>query len=207
VGDTVVEASGAVARCQEVDKAVGTINGIPIITRDYGEITGLPPAQEGVMYIVSGLVRQACTRSDILSPGTLVRDDKGDILGCKNLITSTSRPEDGGVTWSDERRERGRYPKLFIVWGDVVEEFDPQRHHPDIVLVSHDKYTKCGKWSHTEYTLIPAGGVSLLEVCEPFEGWHISEKDNITDGCTVVSGSVGEEQKILSLAIARNQES
>ena len=56
-----------------------------------GEIVGLPPVQEGVMYVVSNVVAQAAhaaARKDVLVPYDLVRDRHGTIVGCRGF----SRP-------------------------------------------------------------------------------------------------------------------
>ena len=59
---------------------------IPILETQFGEVTGLPPAEEGVYLIVSRLVLQACPeRHDLLSPGELVRGPDGQPIGCKGL--------------------------------------------------------------------------------------------------------------------------
>lgn len=65
---------------------IGEVNGIPITKTEFGEVEGLPKQKEGIMYIVSRLILTACTdRSDLLVPNELVRDDKGNIIGCKSL--------------------------------------------------------------------------------------------------------------------------
>lgn len=75
-----------------VSIVTGEIDGIPIESIVYGEIEGLPKYQEGIFYIVSGLVANAAAmigRKDCLTPGALVRDKKtGVILGCLFLQVS-----------------------------------------------------------------------------------------------------------------------
>jgi hypothetical protein len=64
-------------------------NGIKIVTESYGEVQGLPDAKFGTFYIVSAMVRLACPdRKDLLSPGSLVRDSEGNIIGCGALISN-----------------------------------------------------------------------------------------------------------------------
>jgi hypothetical protein len=59
---------------------------IPVIRQQMGEITGLPPEVEGVMYIVSRMVAiAAVSRNDLVSPARFVRDDKGMITGAMAL--------------------------------------------------------------------------------------------------------------------------
>ena len=63
----------------------GEINGIPISRTVFGEPEGLPPQQPGVYYIVSQLVKNAINRSDLLVPAEVLRDEKGNIIGCQSL--------------------------------------------------------------------------------------------------------------------------
>jgi hypothetical protein len=84
--------SGILARVSMVNLPAGEIDGIAIESVIYGEIEGLPEPQEGVYYIVSGLVAAAAAkigRVDCLAPGALVRDKNNPslILGCLFLQT------------------------------------------------------------------------------------------------------------------------
>lgn len=77
------------ARCEEynigesnidVDGAtIKVVNGIR-----YGAVN-LPPAVEGVIYIVSALVAQTSDRTDLMIPYDIHRDYEGNILGCNSL--------------------------------------------------------------------------------------------------------------------------
>ena len=86
-----IEASGDVARLSTVTVPVGSINGIPVTSTKFGDITGLPPqchikSKEFIFYIVSQLVKTACPhRTDLLVPAEVVRDTEGNIIGCKSL--------------------------------------------------------------------------------------------------------------------------
>lgn len=80
---------GILARCTERTVKVGDADGVPLVIKEYGEVTDLPEPQEGVLYIVSMLVRLARPeRNDIASPGDLIRDTDGKIVGCKNLTVN-----------------------------------------------------------------------------------------------------------------------
>ena len=79
--------SGILPRVSMTNSPAGEIDGIPVESVVYGEIEGLPEFQDGVYYIVSGLVAAAATkigRVDCLAPGALVRDKNNPavILGC-----------------------------------------------------------------------------------------------------------------------------
>lgn len=86
--DVVIEAGGAVARvsCEyiKVDKKV---DGIDLYRPVFGEVTGLPDYEEGVYLLVSAMVREALPLlSDLVSPGQLLRDDDGNVIGCLGLV-------------------------------------------------------------------------------------------------------------------------
>jgi hypothetical protein len=61
-----------------LDVAVSEATGFPVYGPPiFGAVTGLPDPQEGVMYIVSGIVGSALagTRDDVLVPGTSPADN------------------------------------------------------------------------------------------------------------------------------------
>ena len=81
--------SGSVARCRTVNEPAGYADGVPLVRVAYGAVEGLPEAAEGVLYVVSALVRAAVPeRSDVASPGDLVRDPEGNVVGCRGLVVN-----------------------------------------------------------------------------------------------------------------------
>lgn len=85
-GGPEIPPSGMVARCAEVREQRRGIDGLEITLAWYGEVTGLPPAESGVAYIVSSLVLAAVPhREDVFAPGPAVRDEQGRIVACKGL--------------------------------------------------------------------------------------------------------------------------
>lgn len=59
---------------------------IYIYKTKYGEVTNLPEPKEGVIYIVSTLVRLASPeRKDLYSPAKPVRNEAGQVIGCMGL--------------------------------------------------------------------------------------------------------------------------
>ena len=86
--DVVIEASDTIARvsCEyiKVDKKVA---GIDLYRPVFGEVTGLPEYKEGTYLLVSTMVREALPlRKDLVSPGQLLRNDKGEVIGCLGLV-------------------------------------------------------------------------------------------------------------------------
>lgn len=81
--------SGQVARCSSTTTQVGEFDGLPLFSTTFGDVVGLPDPQDGVLMVVSALVRQAVPhRKDVVSPGELVRDADGNPVGCKGLTVN-----------------------------------------------------------------------------------------------------------------------
>lgn len=86
IGGLIIPPSGTVARVSVAHDDAGTHEGIPLVRGTYGEVSGLPAPQAGVLCIVSALVRCALPhRTDLASPAKLVRDEQGRITGCEAL--------------------------------------------------------------------------------------------------------------------------
>lgn len=82
----VVEPSGTIARAAQTRVLIGDIDGLPVNQCRYGEVTGLPEAQPGTIYLVSALTAQACPeRSDVFITDDAVRDENGRIIGCRAI--------------------------------------------------------------------------------------------------------------------------
>jgi len=85
-----IPASGSQARVATTRQQTGTIDldgtTVPIYSTILGTVTGLPPVNEGIGYIVSAMVRSAAPeRRDIYSPADLLRDSSGAVIGCNSL--------------------------------------------------------------------------------------------------------------------------
>lgn len=78
--------SSGVARCSQFEVVLDVIDGIKITKQTFGEVTGLPEPRDGVYYIVSKIVAQACPdRHDLLIPGPAVKGEDGRPIGCNGL--------------------------------------------------------------------------------------------------------------------------
>ena len=86
-GSTVdVPPSGDVARVSSTSAIVAAINGINVTASTWGDVTGLPDAQDGVVFIVSRMVKdRVLNRADVIVPGAPVRDADGKIVGANGL--------------------------------------------------------------------------------------------------------------------------
>lgn len=87
-----VPVSGTTARVEEETRHEGwtTIGAVqvPLISKRYGRIEGLPPRNAGTIYITSTLVAIAAWeegRDDVVAPGELARDGSGRPVGCMNF--------------------------------------------------------------------------------------------------------------------------
>jgi hypothetical protein len=96
-----IEPSGKIARLKEkvlktlppviVTTGWGEANHheIDVIAKSMEQIIDLPQPEDGVIYVASALVAAEAAnagRVDVLCPGTLVRDDKGVVVGCLGLV-------------------------------------------------------------------------------------------------------------------------
>jgi hypothetical protein len=89
----VVPASGDVARVATLPSTVvGDLAGIPVVASpSFGDVVGLPAPQDGVAYIVSGLVlSRAFGRTDVFAPdtgATAIREN-GQIVAVRGLVAA-----------------------------------------------------------------------------------------------------------------------
>ena len=95
VGDVTIQPSGTVARVASTEAVVpdGTVidgAAIPVATRAWGEVSGLPT--EGEPCIVSALVLgRVPGRKGVYAPDTgptAIRDEKGQIMAVTRLIAA-----------------------------------------------------------------------------------------------------------------------
>lgn len=92
----VIKPSGQVARCAELpgvpeETRTVSFNGVSVTIRKqrFGPVTGLPDAQDGVIFITSGMVKERANRDDVVAPDTslgAVRDAGGRIEGVLGLV-------------------------------------------------------------------------------------------------------------------------
>ena len=82
----VLPPSGQVARVSVERVRCGELEGVPVFSNTYGDVTGLPPETLGEVYVVSAIVAgRVAHRTDVASPGELVRDAVGRVIGCLGL--------------------------------------------------------------------------------------------------------------------------
>ena len=88
-GTLVVPPSGIVARLAvtRTELSPVIVDGVllPVSLPVMGEVKDLPVAEAGVIFVVSALVAGAVNRSDVASPGELIRDAAGNVIGAKGL--------------------------------------------------------------------------------------------------------------------------
>ena len=82
----VISPTGKIARVSSKTEIVDTINGINIMKQTFGDVIDLPESTENTIFVVSRMVKDRVpNRTDVLVPGTPVRDDKGNIIGANGL--------------------------------------------------------------------------------------------------------------------------
>lgn len=82
----IIESNGSPIRLASSTVPAGEFDGVPLTRTEFGEPVNLPDPQEGTVYIVSQLVKNAIPgRSDLVVPAEVLRDDKGQIIGCRSL--------------------------------------------------------------------------------------------------------------------------
>jgi hypothetical protein len=96
--EIVIPPCGSVARCTEEYKPTVKTDNIQLYYAIYGSVVLIDedgteqkmPAYDGdTWYIVSRPVRMALfSRMDLLSPGELIRDGNGRVIGCKGFTTN-----------------------------------------------------------------------------------------------------------------------
>jgi hypothetical protein len=84
--------SGAVARADSHERPENMVDGIPVVSQEFGAVHNVPAPEPGTIYLVSMVVGQAMarTRNDIYgpntSPGSAVRNEAGHIIGVKGFV-------------------------------------------------------------------------------------------------------------------------
>ena len=78
--------TGVIPRLSTKTIQVGAVDGIPLTSTVFGDVQDMPDAVQDTYLIVSRMVLAAMPyRSDLLVPNELVRNDKGQIIGCRSL--------------------------------------------------------------------------------------------------------------------------
>lgn len=87
IEDITFPTSGTVARLSTHEYAYGggTLEDVSVVRVDYGRLSEEPPRVEDTYYIVSLVTALAMRRADFLVPYDEIRDDEGQILGCRRL--------------------------------------------------------------------------------------------------------------------------
>ena len=88
-GEVSYPPSGSVARVTTAQAVVGHINGIPVSRNQFSEVTGVPSAMDGVVYLVSAMVAGAVKRADVISPDTgpsAIREG-GNIVAVRGFVS------------------------------------------------------------------------------------------------------------------------
>lgn len=82
-----IPTTGAVARCRESRQVLGVVDGVRLTRTVFErEVDNLPGPRPGTYYIVSRPVAEVLPeRDDLVVPDELVRNGRGEIVGCRSL--------------------------------------------------------------------------------------------------------------------------
>ena len=64
---------------------IDNVNGIPLTATKFGKPKGLPDKEEGVLIIVSRMIKTAIDRDDLIVPAEIKRGKDGAIIGCHSF--------------------------------------------------------------------------------------------------------------------------
>ena len=82
----VITPEGVSIRLKSTTERWRSYNGVPLTKTIFGKPEGLPDREENVLLVVSQLVKSALPdRADLVVPAEVVRDAKGQIIGCRSL--------------------------------------------------------------------------------------------------------------------------
>jgi len=87
----IIPPSGQIARARSEFIPDEPVSIFDSVRCEYGRVTGLPESEEGIIFIVSGLVLNvlAGSRPDCVAPDTgpsAVRDEQGNIVGVRRFL-------------------------------------------------------------------------------------------------------------------------
>lgn len=84
--DLVFPKGEKVPRLRAITTVRDVMGGIKITGTNFQGVEDMPDEEPGTFFIVSRLVKQAFpNRRDLLVPNEIVRDDDGNIIGCRSL--------------------------------------------------------------------------------------------------------------------------
>lgn len=87
-GTVVTLESAGIARAKQTNVPAGDIDGFAVVKTTFGDVVDLPDFNAGTYYVVSAITAAAAkahgrTTADLLLTADAVRNDAGQIIGCK----------------------------------------------------------------------------------------------------------------------------
>jgi len=85
------------AKCSKPARCVNTPQALPSLSYDgkgyrlskssFGAVEELPVAVSGIVLVTSAIVADMVKRPDVVSPGDLIRDSEGRVIGCNGFAS------------------------------------------------------------------------------------------------------------------------
>jgi len=101
---TTIEPTGYVARANLHSHQLMEWQGVTFFSSELRSISNVPPPETETYYIVPVIVRvNMPERSDLISPTRLIRNNKGEVVGCGAFEVNAGFGQKGGSEWSTRK--------------------------------------------------------------------------------------------------------
>lgn len=100
-----IKPTGTIARVSTSESPAGELEGVPVVKRVMGQVSGIPAPESGKFYIVSSMVLDATDRDDVLAPdtgNTAGRDKDGKITHVTRFVSKkdVAMKKEAGISLS-----------------------------------------------------------------------------------------------------------
>lgn len=101
---TTIEPTGYVARANLHYNQIMEWEGVTFFSTEMKAISNVPAPEKDTYFIVPVIVRvNMPDRTDLLSPTRLIRNNKGEIVGCAAFEVNKGFGQKGGAEWSPRK--------------------------------------------------------------------------------------------------------
>lgn len=173
--DLVLEPAGPAPRLTTTREDLGVLDGVPMVRATMGDVTGLPAERPGVILVVSAMVAEAAPeRADLACPGELIRDDAGQVVGCRGLAAGPGLAA------------KLRTTRMWLVRDDAPPVRFAGQSIPGVCRVDGASQSGGGKWSGYHYRITVAAGWRALPLISRLHETWGSEWDSWGDAAAAL---------------------